>query len=128
MLDAFATDNRKNGDGKQYWCKGCINQRQRELRISQPKKEWARRMRSHFKLTYGISLEDYEAMLAAQGNKCKICGGQQTAGRRKMLYVDHSHKTGRVRGLLCHHCNLILAHARDTVEILRKAITYLQEL
>lgn len=80
--------------------------------------------------TYGISLDQYEAMLAAQGNGCAICGGEHTPEDRwksglKNLRVDHDHRTGAVRGLLCFHCNTALGHFRDNPELLVKALAYL---
>lgn len=74
---------------------------------------------------YGLTLEDYAALLAAQGGRCAICGGT----RKKNLDVDHDHKkVGResVRGLLCPRCNRqILRHARDNAALLRAAADYL---
>ena len=57
---------------------------------------------------YGITIEDYELMLAAQGGVCAICHQPETsaqAGRIRRLAVDHNHETGAVRGLLCSACN-----------------------
>jgi len=56
---------------------------------------------------YGITIEDYDAMLAAQGGGCAIC---HTPPRSKRLHVDHDHADGRVRGLLCYHCNRTIGH------------------
>jgi hypothetical protein len=53
----------------------------------------------------GITDDDYEALLAAQGGGCAICGNPPKTRR---LHVDHDHKTGKVRGLLCHRCNRAL--------------------
>jgi hypothetical protein len=53
----------------------------------------------------GVTVEQYDAMLAAQGGGCAICG---TKPKTRRLDVDHDHKTGRVRGLLCHRCNRAL--------------------
>jgi hypothetical protein len=53
----------------------------------------------------GVSDADYEALLAAQGGGCAICGNPPKTRR---LHVDHDHKTGKVRGLLCHRCNRAL--------------------
>lgn len=47
-------------------------------------------------------------------------------GQRTGFTVDHCHKTKRVRGIICHHCNLVLGHARDSVEVLSAAIAYLK--
>ena len=53
----------------------------------------------------GVTVEQYDALLAAQGGGCAICGNPPKTRR---LHVDHDHKTGRVRGLLCHRCNRAL--------------------
>ena len=80
---------------------------------------------------YGLTLSDYEAMLAAQGGKCAICQGvpnerRTVSGRVYVqLDVDHCHATNKVRGLLCYNCNAILGQARDNVDILRAAIRYI---
>ena len=71
---------------------------------------------------YDISLADYEEMLSKQGGVCKICGGKNN---NKTLSVDHNHKTGKIRGLLCFSCNTVLGCAKDRIGILAKAITYL---
>lgn len=73
--------------------------------------------------TYGITGEDYEALLAFQGGKCALC--QRATGKSKRLAVDHDHKTGEVRGLLCGTCNKILGHARDDVAFFDRSMAYL---
>lgn len=74
--------------------------------------------------TYGITTEEYEAILKAQGGKCAIC--QRATGASKKLSVDHDHKTGEVRGLLCTPCNRdVLGHLRDSVVALLRAVRYL---
>jgi hypothetical protein len=72
---------------------------------------------------YGLSVADYEAMLAAQGGVCAICGQPDSTGRR--LSVDHDHNTGAVRGLLCSHCNRGIGHFKDSTTLLARAIEYL---
>ena len=72
--------------------------------------------------TYGLTAEQYEALLAHQGGACAICGGE----RRYRLNVDHDHASGRVRGLLCRRCNKLLRDARDDLELLESAGYYLQ--
>lgn len=64
-------------------------------------------------------------MLVRQGGVCAICGGPPD-GRWKRFHVDHCHKTGRVRGLLCRKCNNGLGNFGDSVETMRKAIAYLR--
>ena len=72
------------------------------------------------KAKYGISLDDYTAMHERQQGCCDICG---TADER--LVVDHNHRTGRVRGLLCHLCNAMIGCAREDLDILISALAYL---
>ena len=72
---------------------------------------------------YGLTIDDYNRMLAAQDGKCKICRKTCPTGRR--LSVDHCHKTNRVRGLLCDPCNRGLGSFRDEPERLIAAANYL---
>ena len=68
---------------------------------------------------------DFEKIEAAQGGVCAICGRPPKYGMR--LHVDHDHKTGLVRGLLCWPCNRALQAFRDDVARLRAAAAYLEE-
>jgi hypothetical protein len=83
--------------------------------------------------TYGITAEEYWAIYRAQGGVCYICQrakgkDEQGRGRGKMLSVDHDHKTGEVRGLLCGPCNKdVLGHLRDSIAALERAVTYLTD-
>jgi hypothetical protein len=67
----------------------------------------------------GVTSEQYEAMLAAQGGGCAICGNPPKTRR---LDVDHDHRTGKVRGLLCHRCNRALPSWVDTKWLLAASI------
>jgi hypothetical protein len=64
-------------------------------------------------------------MLKEQGGVCKICGTDKPWSRSGKFTIDHDHATGRVRGLLCHNCNLGLGKFKDSIEFLRKAMEYL---
>jgi hypothetical protein len=80
---------------------------------------------------FGITASDYERMLKVQGGRCAICQEKEVFVNKKThtrqeLSVDHSHSTGVVRGLLCVRCNRMLGYARDSVDILRNAISYLK--
>jgi hypothetical protein len=79
--------------------------------------------KSHLKRKYGLSLEQYDAMLAAQGGVCAICHLPRPDERR--LHVDHDHETGEIRGLLCFSCNNALGDFRDSLELFRAAAEYL---
>lgn len=79
--------------------------------------------------TYNIIPEHYELMLSEQNNLCAICNKLPPGTHKKtsVLFVDHNHATGNVRGLLCHYCNSMLGHAYDNVNIFKSAIKYLEE-
>lgn len=81
----------------------------------------------HLKTTYGLTLEQYEAMAESQGWACAICRRtpDEIKSRFKVLVVDHSHKTGKVRSLLCYTCNYGLGHFEDDPGLLLDAIDYL---
>lgn len=62
----------------------------------------------NLKRKYGMTVEQYDKLLAEQGGVCALCGEPETStfrGTVKMLAVDHDHGTGLVRGLLCYRCN-----------------------
>lgn len=74
---------------------------------------------------YGITLEQYNQLLALQGGGCAICGRtQEPDGRR--LAIDHCHTTGNVRGILCNNCNNGLGSFGDNIGGMLKAIDYLK--
>ena len=79
---------------------------------------------------YGITREQYDEMFAAQNGVCAICGTTDPSnGSRKRLFscVDHDHKTGKVRGLLCSRCNLRVGwYEEDPAAVLRAVIEYLE--
>lgn len=74
---------------------------------------------------YGLKPSHYGQMYLAQGGKCAIC--QRATGATRKLSVDHDHKTGLVRGLLCRPCNDLLGHIRDDVGAARRIVAYLIE-
>lgn len=79
---------------------------------------------------YGLTSEDYVAMLEAQKGLCAICEKPETAivnGEPKQLHVDHCHETNRIRALLCGACNGMLGLAKDSPDTLRKAADYIEE-
>lgn len=94
---------------------------------------WKPKMQRGYKLkrAFGLSLEDYQQMLDRQGGVCAICKQPETTksntGGDKNLSVDHCHKTGKIRGLLCHHCNTGIGKFNDNVDLLEAAIKYIKE-
>ena len=78
---------------------------------------------THLQQTYGITIEDYYALLAKQDGTCWICDGGTSY---KYFATDHNHKTGEVRGLLCATCNKTLGKFRDDPKRFSKAAAYLR--
>lgn len=72
---------------------------------------------------FGISLDDYHALLDNQGGGCAICGNVDPYF--KHMAVDHCHDTGKVRGILCCACNRALGGFKDDLNLLQRAISYL---
>lgn len=72
--------------------------------------------------TYGITPEQYDAMLARQGGVCALCG---RAPKTRRLAVEHDHHTGRVRGLSCHFCNRQII-GKNTLETAERLVEYLR--
>jgi len=105
-------------DTNQYKCRDCKNEYLREWREDNPGayKEWK----------YNITQKDYEALLLEQGGKCAICETEEPKGRRNTWHIDHDHRTGKVRGLLCWLCNSGLGKFKDDEDMLDKAATYLR--
>lgn len=122
-----------------YTCKQCGSdlpktRQGRRAYCSDPCKEawnyWDRRAkhRERWLKKYDMTVAEYDAMLAAQGGGCAICGSTDPKGRAgsRYFHVDHCHSTGQVRGLLCAPCNLGLGAFRDQPDLLISAIDYLK--
>lgn len=109
----FFYRKRTTKDGLDFWCKEC-------------KKEYDKHLYQYKR--YNITKEDYEKMMERQKEKCLICGRNfDKIYFPQNTHIDHDHRTGKVRGLLCNNCNVILGNAFDNPLILVKAIRYLQE-
>ena len=114
------------------YCKVCNNEKQKERKQRDPsiyrRIEWP----SKLKNIYGITVDDYYRMLEEQGGGCGICGTKVPSARKRkyvtqeMFFVDHSHSTGKVRGLLCGKCNRGLGYFEDEPDRLEEAANYLR--
>jgi hypothetical protein len=102
-----------------------IAQRSQEWRKNNPEKLKELKPHWHRKTSYGITRDEYEEKFKQQEGCCAICSHQHQAGRRTGLVVDHDHKTGKFRGLLCHSCNRGIGLLKEDVKILNSAIKYL---
>jgi hypothetical protein len=74
---------------------------------------------------YNMTIEEHDALFVSQGSVCGACGSPEP-GSKKGWSTDHCHKTGVVRGIVCHHCNIGIGHAKDNIETIRSWIAYLE--
>lgn len=109
----------KSLKGHSTKCKACYKEYNQEYK----KGDKGRAIR--IKCLYGVTLEEVSKMYFLQNGKCKICGVPKPSSGYEGLHIDHDHVTGRVRGLLCNECNMMLGLAKDDTKILITAINYL---
>jgi len=83
-------------------------------------------LEEQLKENYNITLHDYETLLKLQYNRCAICR-KHVMNLPKRLYVDHCHKTGKIRGLLCNSCNTALGLLKDDISLFKRSIDYLNK-
>lgn len=154
LLDNF-TKNKKSKDKLQPWCKSCCKERHAEYQIKNREKvnqiarEWSRKNKEKISVKcksyyagnvdkikdhrlrkeFGITLIQYKEMSAQQNHSCAICKQPETSrdhrGKLRYLAVDHCHKTGKIRGLLCQKHNRMLGLANDNADILKESVVYL---
>ena len=80
------------------------------------------------KKRYGLTPEQFLALLKTQDRKCAICGSSNPQSKQHGTFiVDHSHETGKIRGLLCSPCNRALGLMKDRADVLEKAAQYVRE-
>ena len=110
-------------DGRRTYCKTCAVKMAQRYQAANP--TYVRDYRLINK--YGLSIEQYEAMLNAQSYRCVICLEEfNEKSVAKRICVDHCHATKQVRGLLCFNCNTVLCKVKDSPETLRRAAAYLE--
>lgn len=117
--------------GKAASCKVCVNSGRLDRYHNDLEfraKFKAQTKKSKLKLKYGLSVEDYESLIKKQKNKCKICDIEfNNKSQTDSTVVDHCHKTGIVRGLLCRMCNLGIGNFKDNPKYLILAASYLRD-
>lgn len=109
-------------------CKSCYVKKQQENYDPIKKRD------ENLKRVYGIGIEEYNTLLEKQNNRCAICESTDPKGRKSgrgggvdVFYVDHDHKTGNVRGLLCNICNRTMGYVGENSNTLEEMIKYLQK-
>ena len=106
-----------------YICKAC----DRKAKRARDKRTPEARAEKHLQNKYGISLDDKRQMIINQGCKCKICPRSLSKDDLSKSHVDHCHKTGYIRGILCNNCNRGIGHLQHDTQILVSAIQYLEQ-
>ena len=125
-LEVFTKMGGKRASNRSSTCVPCRTAYNRRRRAENPTHYYEIERRSKFKRQYGITVEDYDRMLEAQGGGCAVCDVKEPGGRTKYFAVDHCHGTGRVRGLLCTKCNRGLGLFNDDTARLLAAANYLE--
>jgi hypothetical protein len=89
------------------------------------KKKVLKNKHHRLKKMFGLTPEAWETLFREQEYRCAICRSTETSG--KDWHTDHDHVTGKLRNILCYHCNLLLGMAKDNIETLKRAILYLEK-
>ena len=113
------------------WCKQCNARHSKKWRKRNVKLSRELSRQARYKDQFGITIDDYDKMFLAQDGVCAICGEAETTnkhGNVQRLSVDHNHKTGKIRGLLCARCNgLVLPIVENQNNLIVAAIKYLRD-
>ena len=114
-------------DGLTSQCTQCLNTKAMKVRAKTPEVTRERNLQTRF----NMSISQYNDIFLKQKGRCVICFKAESTRDKnnnvKWLSVDHNHKTGEVRGLLCNSCNTGIGKLGDSTKVLQSAITYLNE-
>ena len=129
-VDEFSPD-KQSKTGRIYrrsHCKLCYNLKQNRVYRNKPELR-AFKVALNRRRRTGCTPKQYEELFRIQGGKCAICGATPENNMLgNALGLDHDHRTGKIRGLLCSPCNRGLGYFRDSPTLLQNAITYMRKL
>lgn len=108
------------------WCKPCLSEQSRNYRAANKNSIASNARRYHLAKKYGITEEQYDQLLIAQNFSCAVCG-KNAEEEKKRLVVDHNHKTGEIRGLLCNYCNHRIVGKWTNGNLLRQVADYIEQ-
>lgn len=126
---AWYQTNRETVLGKQAEYRAKNPEKNRQYYEANREAAKAKAKANYYRTLYGLTADDIARMDLEQESKCAICSAQfdkSIQRGRGARYVDHDHETGKVRGLLCHHCNSGLGYFLDDPDKLAAAIAYLK--
>lgn len=124
--------NKKHKLGVNAWCKDCVKSCNERYYLTNKEQHQRHNRNNHLKRAYKITAEQYDSMLRAQNGVCAICEKQETlldtrSNEVKNLCVDHCHKTGKVRGLLCAKCNKAFGLVNEDLTTLERMQSYAKQ-
>ena len=122
--EEFGKDSTK-AKGISCWCKACKKTWRANHRKKYPEKAKIRDFAGDLWKHYRMTVEEYRRIEKVQKNRCACCGKHKSNFKRQ-LHVDHDHKTGKIRGLLCTQCNPGIGYFQHSVARLKMAIRYLE--
>lgn len=112
--------------GRRRQCKNCLVEKAKAHRNLNREQYRRYSLKWHLNSTYDMTLEEYDRLLTNQNESCKICGNRfDLTDQNRRPHIDHSHKTGKIRGILCFKCNTALGKFNDDSDLLRTAAWYL---
>lgn len=126
--------NRARKDGYSAWCRICMKEYRtkpdvKKRAYTRAKIYWREKQTKwdnyYNQKRYGITSEERIEIQKKQNNQCAIC--EKNFVEKRYIFLDHDHKTGKIRELLCRECNFILGYANDNTKILQSSIRYLQK-
>lgn len=120
---------RNSKDGKQCRCKVCDGITRSKYQHKYKDRLSRLSRNRNLKARFGITLQEYDEILKSQKGRCAICSSKApktTSNNVRSFSVDHDHKTGKIRGLLCSKCNRGLGMFNDSLTLLNKAVRYLE--
>jgi hypothetical protein len=126
-------NQKSNKDGKQKTCKVCQKAYSQSETCKANRKRYYEKTRQqhierNLKRQYGVDWSAYSELLERQNGCCAICNRTDSGSHcSQRLFVDHCHVSGKVRGLLCHHCNSALGLFQDSPTLLQNAINYVRQ-
>src|SRR5262245_49530249 len=109
-----------------YWTTSTNGNPRRQCKTCVARVGQERQRDNHLKRLYGFSEVEYNEMYIRQGGRCAICEKvPEVTGKNSRLHVDHDHRTGQVRGLLCYGCNIAMGFLGEDVDRFYKVMDYL---
>lgn len=116
---------RKYHSNGHAYCSECKRIGDLKLKQQNPQRCAKYARTSYLRSTYGLEIIEFRTLLESQDNKCALCNTDSPG--RMGWHIDHDHYTGKVRGALCHNCNIALGLFHDDQELLLRAYDYLEK-